>query len=192
MDGVTLGLERSRRRPDVSRTAHTQRLPLAANTFVGQIGHAASISSSSLDVGMADQMRSMNTKGTDVVLGTARNMGLDPIAYVSSYVALFPPGGQVLTPRCAQASGWWCPCHNVSQQCFWPAPSRTLVRAPASARKTCEMSPDSTAPRRSLPRRGVSGGPPVAQWGFRSSRRRPRRQSPAGSPAANPTVRDRA
>jgi nucleoside-diphosphate-sugar epimerase len=41
----------------------------------------------------------VNVRGTDIVLGTAHRLGLDPIVYVSSEVALLPPAhGEVLTP----------------------------------------------------------------------------------------------
>jgi dihydroflavonol-4-reductase len=59
--------------------------------------HAASVFS--MDARRADEMASVNVRGTDVVLGTAHRLGLDPIVYVSSEVALLPPAkGEVLTP----------------------------------------------------------------------------------------------
>jgi nucleoside-diphosphate-sugar epimerase len=59
--------------------------------------HAASVFS--LDARRADEINSVNVRGTDIVLGTARRLGLDPIVYVSSEVALLPPAdGEVLTP----------------------------------------------------------------------------------------------
>jgi nucleoside-diphosphate-sugar epimerase len=59
--------------------------------------HAASVFS--LDARRADEMNSVNVRGTDIVLGTAHRLGLDPIVYVSSEVALLPPAeGEVLTP----------------------------------------------------------------------------------------------
>jgi dihydroflavonol-4-reductase len=59
--------------------------------------HAASVFS--MDVRKADEMNSVNVRGTDIVLGTAHRLGLDPIVYVSSEVALLPPAdGEVLTP----------------------------------------------------------------------------------------------
>jgi nucleoside-diphosphate-sugar epimerase len=59
--------------------------------------HAASVFS--LDARRADEMASVNVRGTDIVLGTAHRLGLDPIVYVSSEVALLPPAeGEVLTP----------------------------------------------------------------------------------------------
>jgi len=59
--------------------------------------HAASVFS--LDARKADEMNSVNVRGTDIVLGTAHRLGLDPIVHVSSEVALLPPAdGEVLTP----------------------------------------------------------------------------------------------
>jgi len=59
--------------------------------------HAASVFS--LDARKADEMNSVNVRGTDTVLGTAHRLGLDPIVHVSSEVALLPPAdGQVLSP----------------------------------------------------------------------------------------------
>ena len=58
--------------------------------------HAGSVYS--LDSRDAGRIRQVNVRGTDVVLGAAARAGLDPIVYVSSIVALLPPGGQTLTP----------------------------------------------------------------------------------------------
>jgi nucleoside-diphosphate-sugar epimerase len=58
--------------------------------------HAAAVYS--LDARMAETVQATNAKGTETVLGTAHRLGLDPIVYVSSYVAFFPPDGHVLTP----------------------------------------------------------------------------------------------
>jgi dihydroflavonol-4-reductase len=59
--------------------------------------HAASVFS--MDARRADEMNSVNVRGTDIVLGTAHRLGLDPIVYVSSEVALLPPAdGEILTP----------------------------------------------------------------------------------------------
>jgi nucleoside-diphosphate-sugar epimerase len=59
--------------------------------------HAASVFS--LDARRAGEMHSVNVRGTEVVLGTAHRLGLDPIVHVSSEVALLPPtDGEVLTP----------------------------------------------------------------------------------------------
>lgn len=51
--------------------------------------HAASVFS--MDRRRAEEMRSVNVRGTEIVLGTAHRLGLDPIVYVSSELALLPP-----------------------------------------------------------------------------------------------------
>jgi dihydroflavonol-4-reductase len=43
------------------------------------------------------EMQRTNVEGTRLVLGTAARLALDPILYVSSLAALFPPAGDVLT-----------------------------------------------------------------------------------------------
>jgi len=58
--------------------------------------HAAAIYS--FDARAAARIREVNVRGTEIVLGAAVRAGLDPIVHVSSYVALLPPGGAVLTP----------------------------------------------------------------------------------------------
>jgi nucleoside-diphosphate-sugar epimerase len=58
--------------------------------------HAAAVYS--LDSRAAKRIRETNVRGTDVVLGTAVRLGLDPIVYVSTVGALLPPDGEVLTP----------------------------------------------------------------------------------------------
>lgn len=59
--------------------------------------HAASVFS--MDARKADEINSVNVRGTNIVVGTAHRLGLDPIVYVSSEVALLPPAdGEVLTP----------------------------------------------------------------------------------------------
>ncbi len=59
--------------------------------------HAASVFS--MDARKADEMNSVNVRGTDIVLGTAHRLGLDPIVHVSSEVALLPSADrEVLTP----------------------------------------------------------------------------------------------
>src|SRR5262245_63440224 len=58
-------------------------------------------------------MRSGNVRGPDVVLGTAHRLGLDPIVYVSSELALLPPaGGEVLTPESAVKQPTWPYCRS--------------------------------------------------------------------------------
>lgn len=58
--------------------------------------HAAAIYS--LDVRAASRIRETNVRATEIVLGAAARAGLDPIVHVSSYAALLPPEGAVLTP----------------------------------------------------------------------------------------------
>jgi dihydroflavonol-4-reductase len=73
--------------------------------------HAASVFS--LDARKADEMRSVNVRGTDTVLGTAHGLGLDPIVYVSSELALLPPAdGDVLTPDSPVKQPHWPYCRS--------------------------------------------------------------------------------
>ena len=59
--------------------------------------HAASVFS--MDPRRAGEMRAVNVRGTETVLGAAHRNGLDPIVHVSSELALLPPAqGQLLTP----------------------------------------------------------------------------------------------
>ena len=68
--------------------------------------HAASVFS--MDRRRADEMRAVNVRGTDTVLGTAHRLGLDPIVHVSSELALLPPAdGQVLTPDSPVRQSRW-------------------------------------------------------------------------------------
>jgi dihydroflavonol-4-reductase len=73
--------------------------------------HAASVFS--MDARRADEMRSVNVRGTDVVLGTANRLGLDPIVFVSSELALLPPAdGEVLTPESPVKQTSWPYCRS--------------------------------------------------------------------------------
>jgi dihydroflavonol-4-reductase len=60
--------------------------------------HAAAVYS--VDPRAARRVRETNVRATEIVLGAAVRMGLDPVVHVSSYVALLPPEprGAVLTP----------------------------------------------------------------------------------------------
>lgn len=51
--------------------------------------HGASVFTT--DPRKARLMLSTNARSTEVVLGTARRLGLDPVVYISSFVALLPP-----------------------------------------------------------------------------------------------------
>ena len=73
--------------------------------------HAASVFS--MDARRADEMRSVNVRGTDVVLGAAQRLGLDPIVYVSSELALLPPGGgEILKPDSPVKQTSWPYCRS--------------------------------------------------------------------------------
>jgi nucleoside-diphosphate-sugar epimerase len=50
------------------------------------------------DARRVEAMRATNTRATELVLGAANRLHLDPIVHVSSYVALLPPSGPVLGP----------------------------------------------------------------------------------------------
>ena len=66
-----------------------------------------------MDARKADEMRSVNVRGTDIVLGTAHRLGLDPIVYVSSELALLPPAeGEVLTPDSPVKQPSWPYCRS--------------------------------------------------------------------------------
>jgi nucleoside-diphosphate-sugar epimerase len=73
--------------------------------------HAASVFS--MDARRADEMRSVNVRGTDIVLGTAHRLGVDPIVYVSSELALLPPAeGEILTPSSPVRQTSWPYCRS--------------------------------------------------------------------------------
>jgi nucleoside-diphosphate-sugar epimerase len=73
--------------------------------------HAASVFS--MDARRAEEMRAVNVRGTDIVLGTAHRLGLDPIVYVSSELALLPPvDGEVLTPDSPVKQPSWPYCRS--------------------------------------------------------------------------------
>lgn len=60
--------------------------------------HAASVYS--LDVRQADTIRRVNVAGTETVLAAGQKLGLDPIVYISTVLALLPPeDGEVLSPE---------------------------------------------------------------------------------------------
>lgn len=73
--------------------------------------HAASIFS--LDARRADEMSAVNVRGTELVLGTAQRLGLDPIVYVSSELALLPPAnGEILTADSPVGQSRWPYCRS--------------------------------------------------------------------------------
>jgi dihydroflavonol-4-reductase len=59
--------------------------------------HAAAVVA--VDPRRAEEMLETNLAGAQNVLGTAVELGLDPIVYVSSIAALFQPGARLLTPE---------------------------------------------------------------------------------------------
>jgi nucleoside-diphosphate-sugar epimerase len=78
---------------------------------VNAVLHAASVFS--MDPRRAEEMRSVNVRGTEVVLGAAHRLGLDPIVYVSSELALLPAAeGEVLTPDSAVKQPSWPYCRS--------------------------------------------------------------------------------
>src|SRR5262245_45706969 len=73
--------------------------------------HAASVYS--LDARRAEEMTSVNVRGTEIVLGTAHRLGLDPIVYVSSELALLPPAnGKSLVPDSPVGQSPWPYCRS--------------------------------------------------------------------------------
>ncbi len=80
--------------------------------------HAAAVFS--LDPRAAARMRETNARATEIVLGAAVRMGLDPVVHVSSYVALLPPQppGAVLTPDSpvTRPNGTYCLSKAASEQ----------------------------------------------------------------------------
>jgi nucleoside-diphosphate-sugar epimerase len=52
----------------------------------------------SLDSRDAERIRRTNVPAARTVLWTASRLGMDPIVYVSSFTALFPPNGRLLAP----------------------------------------------------------------------------------------------
>jgi nucleoside-diphosphate-sugar epimerase len=81
-------------RGDVTDPATVQRALVGCDAVL----HAASVFS--LDARRAQEMTTVNVRGTETVLGTAHRLGVDPIVHVSSELALLPPAdGEVLGPE---------------------------------------------------------------------------------------------
>ena len=76
---------------DVTEAAAVERALDGCDAVV----HAAALLS--FDRRREAEMQRTNVEGARLVLGTAARLGLDPILYVSSLAALFPPAGDVLT-----------------------------------------------------------------------------------------------
>jgi nucleoside-diphosphate-sugar epimerase len=92
---------------DVTDAAAVERALAGADAVL----HAASVFS--MDARRAQEMRSVNVRGTDIVLGTAHRLGLDPIVHVSSEVALLPPvDGETLTPDSPVRQTAWPYCRS--------------------------------------------------------------------------------
>jgi dihydroflavonol-4-reductase len=92
---------------DVTEPAAVER----ALTGCDAVVHAASVFS--LDVRRVGEMTAVNVRGTEVVLGTAHRLGLDPIVHVSSELALLPPAaGEVLTPNSPVRRPSWPYCRS--------------------------------------------------------------------------------
>ena len=92
---------------DVTEPAAVERALEGCDAVV----HAASVFS--LDNRRASELNSVNVRGTEIVLGTAHRLGLDPIVHVSSEVALLPPGdGEVLTPDSPVKRAPWPYCRS--------------------------------------------------------------------------------
>jgi dihydroflavonol-4-reductase len=73
--------------------------------------HAASVFS--MDARRAGEIDAVNVRGTEIVLGTAHRLGLDPIVYVSSELALLPPtDGEVLRPDSPVKRPPWTYCRS--------------------------------------------------------------------------------
>jgi nucleoside-diphosphate-sugar epimerase len=73
--------------------------------------HAAAVFS--LDARRAEEMRAVNVRGTETVIGIATRLGLDPIVFVSSELALLPPAdGAVLTADSPVGQARWPYCRS--------------------------------------------------------------------------------
>ena len=77
---------------DVTDPAAVERAIQGCDSVV----HCASVYS--LDPRASSSINRTNVLGTDVVLGAAHRLGLDPIVHVSSWVALIGTRGALLTP----------------------------------------------------------------------------------------------
>ena len=76
--------------------------------------HAASVFS--LDARKADEMDAVNVRGAELVLGTAHRLGLDPIVFVSSELALLPPAkGEVLAADSPVKRPPWPYCRSKAE-----------------------------------------------------------------------------
>ena len=73
--------------------------------------HAASVFS--FDARRADEMREVNVRCSEIVLDAAHRLGLDPIVFVSSELALLPPSaGAILTAESPVGQTGWSYCRS--------------------------------------------------------------------------------
>jgi nucleoside-diphosphate-sugar epimerase len=72
--------------------------------------HAASVFS--MDARRAEEVRAVNVRATETVLGTAHRLGLDPIVFVSSELALLPGDGATLTAHSPVGQPAWPYCRS--------------------------------------------------------------------------------
>jgi dihydroflavonol-4-reductase len=89
--------------------------------------HAASVFS--MDARKTDEMRSVNVRGTELVLGAAYRLGVDPIVYVSSELAFRrPPTGRSSLPtrRSSRLPGPTAAPRRIPSS--WPGGTRTRER----------------------------------------------------------------
>jgi nucleoside-diphosphate-sugar epimerase len=85
-----------------------------AMTGCDAVLHAASVFS--LDSRRAEEMRAVNVRGTEIVLGMAHQLGLDPIVHVSSELALLPPRDrEPLTPDSPAGESRWPYCQTKAE-----------------------------------------------------------------------------
>jgi len=79
--------------------------------------HGASVYSN--DIRRGAEIRATNMAGARAVLGTAVEMGLDPIVHVSSYVALVEKGRRILTEETPPGrSRWPYPASKSEQEAY--------------------------------------------------------------------------
>ena len=140
----------------------------------------------SLNIRDGDTVRRTNVVGTEIVIDTAHRLGLDPIVHVSSFSALLPPNGRVLTTQ--------SPVGNPRGAYFRSkADSDRIARRYQEAGAPVVITYPGTVDRtqRSSPRRGavVAGGHPEGARAGNSDRRvsdrrrRQRRQGARGGDA---------
>jgi NAD(P)-dependent dehydrogenase (short-subunit alcohol dehydrogenase family) len=142
----------------------------------------------SYDARAARDMRRVNARATEVVLGAARDAGRNPIMHVSTYVALLPPGGvldgdsPVGDPRGAYARSkaeteqmarqlqeHGAPVVITYPGMVWDRTTRTWVRRRPSRARSCGAWCRSFRPRPAAHRGRARRG--------RSTRRHPDRRS---------------